>query len=53
MGQQVNLGALNQVSMRKTGSTRASGVGSPVTAPVKFTPAQSTNPGTTTSIKGA
>lgn len=51
MGQQVNLGALNQVSMRKTGSTRASGVGSPVTAPVKFTPAQSTNPGTTTSIK--
>lgn len=48
MGQQVNLGALNQVSMRKPSSTRAT---PPSAAPVEFSPAQTTNPGTTTSIK--
>lgn len=49
-GQQVNLGALNQVPMRK----RASPVSTPIAAaPVEFSPAQSTNPGTTTRIKSA
>jgi hypothetical protein len=52
-GQQVNLGALNQVSMRKTGSARAVGATSPSKTSTEFTPAQTTNPGTTTSIKGA
>jgi hypothetical protein len=53
VGQQVNLGALNQVSMRKTGSARAAGAPSPLKTSTEFTPAQTTNPGTTTSIKGA
>ena len=53
MGQQVNLGALNQTSMRGTGLVRGSKKPSSSTTPTEFTPAQTTNPGTTTSIKSA
>ena len=49
VGQQVNLGALNQSSMRRPRPTRVSGTTPTLLAPV--TPTQTSNPGTVTSSK--
>lgn len=51
-GQQVNLGALNQVSMRRPRSTTATST-TPFASPGGYVPPQTTNPGTVTSNKGA
>jgi len=53
IGQQVNLGALNQASMRGPSSTSSVSAAAPPSPPVGFVPAQSTNPGTVTSVKRA
>lgn len=55
IGQQVNLGALNQVSMRRPRSTTATSATNttPFASPGGYVPPQTTNPGTVTSNKGA
>jgi hypothetical protein len=50
-GQQVNLGALNQVSMRRPRSTRVSSTTPTLLAPASVTPTQTSNPGTVTTSK--
>jgi murein DD-endopeptidase MepM/ murein hydrolase activator NlpD len=53
MGQQVNLGSLNQFSMRKPSKAKAFGSAIPSIDTIRNPSTQTSNPGTTTSIKSS